>query len=344
MNKDINYEDFKIIVNHNFKLVNERGFKTVLLLTNEIDHDYTIYNSLQAVQELLEEKLDNPEEVLESKTYKMAMKLFMQVSDVAIAGKKQEESDKKAVIDTLNKCLSYNWFTLVATDNNLEIVEEIVKWANVNEKAYFGTLQEKESLKTLADKGNGVIGIHDKEDDFFTEAVAGLLAVKDIGSTVADHHVITGSVPADISYDDYNYIKDNNGLTYVSKRGIGRTVGNKTIMGEWIDIFLSRYFIKFRLEEGMDQLKLDKDKIPYTDDGINDIEAKVREVMDKAKNQGILASYHIHKVKRKDVPTNEVRKRNYDGIKVYGILQGAISTGTITVDLIHNEDEIPLVA
>lgn len=346
MIKDINYKDFEIIVNHNFKLVNQRGFKTILILADEIELDYTLYNSLEAVQTMLKEKLGE-ESIIDSKIYKLARKLFNQVSEIALIGKTPDmvtDITKEERIEILNKALTGNWFMLTATTTDLESITEIVQWAEVNEKAYFGTRQVKEDLATLADKGNGVVGIHTDPNDLFTEAVAGILASKDIGSTVADHHNISGSSPADIDYNDFRYIEDNNGMTYVSKRGVGRSVGNKTITGEWIDVFLSRYFIKFRLEEGMDQLKLDSDKIPYTDDGINMIEAKVREVMDQAINNGILINYTVTKVKRKDTPTDEVRRRNYDGLKVYGVLQGAISTGTITVDLIHNEEEMNLVA
>lgn len=346
MIKDINYKDFEIIVNHNFKLVNQRGFKTILILADEIELEYTLYNSLEAVQSMLEDKLGEGS-VIESKIYKLARKIFNQVSEVAIIGKTSEmvsEVTTENRIQILNKALAGNWFMLTAVTTDLDSITEIVQWAEVNEKAYFGTRQEKEDLVTLADKGNGVIGIHDNPNDLFTEAVAGILASKDIGSTVADHHNISGSSPADIDYNDFRYIEDNNGMTYVSKRGVGRSVGNKTITGEWIDVFLSRYFIKFRLEEGLDQLKLDSDKIPYTDQGINMIEAKVREVMDQAINNGILINYVVTKIKRKDVATDQVRRRNYDGLKVYGVLQGAISTGTITVDLIHNENEMNLIA
>ena len=117
------------------------------------------------------------------------------------------------------------------------------------------------------------------------------------------------------------------------------------LSGEYIDVILGEYWIRFRMEERMQRLALTQDKIPYTNRGIGMLVGVAELVLSEAVAMGIVeeGQYRVDYKVREDVDSNEVALRKYNYILWTAMLQGAIHTGQIsgilTYDIVNREEE-----
>lgn len=326
--------DFPVNIQRKTVGVSERGFGTILILDTENDYDLK-YIEAEDVKDL----------DANSKAYKLASRLFMQKpqpQEVAIVGKKGD------AVAGFKKVLEENsdFFFVTCTDNSVETIKGISQLCQVENKVYAVTVNKIEDAKALEKEvfDNTFVMYHSDPDSFAAEALAVIMSYK-IGGKTAKFKTIQGVKECGISRTDLADLEKNNIFTYVEKLGVLQTSEGKMLSGEYIDVVLGEYWIRFRLEEALQRLALVEDKIPYTNKGIGMIVGETEKILSRAVDQGIVeeGQYKVDYRLRQDVPSNEVALRKYDYVVWTAMLQGAIHTGQIsgilTYDTVNEEDK-----
>ncbi|ERT62228.1 DUF3383 family protein [Peptoniphilus sp. BV3C26] len=326
--------DFPVNIQRKTVGVSERGFGTILILDTENDYDLK-YIEAEDVKDL----------DANSKAYKLASRLFMQKpqpQEVAIVGKKGD------AVAGFKKVLEENsdFFFVTCIDNSVETIKGISQLCQVENKVYAVTVNKIEDAKALEKEvfDNTFVMYHTDAESYAAEALTVIMSYK-IGGKTAKFKTIQGVKECEISRTDLAELEKNNIFTYIEKLGVLQTTEGKMLSGEYIDVVLGEYWIRFRLEEALQRLALVEDKIPYTNKGIGMIVGETEKILSRAVDQGIVeeGQYKVDYRLRQDVPSNEVALRKYDYVVWTALLQGAIHTGQIsgilTYDTVNEEDK-----
>lgn len=326
--------DFPVAIQRKTVAVSERGFGTILILDNKKQTDFK-YITAENLNELEGE----------DKVYKIATRLFMQKpqpQQVAVFGAvgKMEGALKKVLE------LNSDWFYLVTTDNTEETIKAVSPICQVNNKVYAVTVNDIEvATKVGKEKfDNTFVFYHNDKDSYVAEGLAVIMSYK-IGGKTAKFKTIQGVKNSNVTLTQLNALHKANMQSYVEKLGVLQTSEGKMLSGEYIDVVLGEYWIRFRLEEALQRLAVTEEKIPYTDRGIGMLVGETEKVLARAVEQGIVEErqYRVDYKLRKDVPSNEVALRKYNYVLWTAMLQGAIHTGQIsgilTYDIVNDEEE-----
>lgn len=325
--------DFPVNIQRKTVGVSERGFGTILIFDPSQNINFK-YITAENVKEFS----------TESKVYKLASRLFMQKpqpQEVAVVGKSGTAVEGfKKVLEETN-----DFFFLICTDNSVETIKGLSNLCQVNNKVYAVTVNDYEDAKKLFEEvyDNTFVMYHDDSDSFVAEALAVVMSYK-VGGKTAKFKTLQGVKAANVSLTQVNELHKNNLFTYVEKLGVLQTTEGKMLSGEYIDVILGEYWIRFRMEERMQRLALTQDKIPYTNRGIGMLVGVAELVLTEAVAMGIVeeGQYRVDYKVREDVGSNEVALRKYDYILWTAMLQGAIHTGQIsgilTYDVVNREE------
>lgn len=329
--------DFPVAIQRKTVAVSERGFGTILIFdtSEDIDFAYVTADNISEYQ-------DN------DRLYRLASRVFMQKpqpQQVAIVGVNTAEV---GVTEALNEVFENNndWFFITSTDNDVETVKAISEFAQVQNKVYAVTINEYEDAEALFGEvyDNTFVMYHDDVNSFAAEGLAVIMSYN-IGGKTAKFKTIQGVKAANVSLTQVNELQANNIFTYFEKLGVLQTSEGTMMSGEYIDVVLGEYWIRFRMEETLQRLAIVNDKIPYTNTGIGMLVGAVEEVLSAAVRQGIVegGQYRIQYVPREQISSNDVALRKYDHINWIAMLQGAIHSGLIsgvlTYDIVNEEAE-----
>lgn len=325
--------DFPVNIQRKTVGVSERGFGTILIFDPSQDINFK-YITAENVKEFS----------TESKLYKMASRLFMQKpqpQEVAVVGK------NGAAVEGFKKVLeeTNDFFFVTCTDNSVVTIKGLSSLCQVNNKVYAVTVNDYEDAKKLFEEvyDNTFVMYHDDSESFAAEALAVVMSYK-IGGKTAKFKTLQGVKAANVSLTQVNELHKSNLSTYVEKLGVLQTSEGKMLSGEYIDVILGEYWIRFRMEERMQRLALTQDKIPYTNRGIGMLVGVAELVLSEAVSMGIVeeGQYRVDYKVREDVDSNEVALRKYNYILWTAMLQGAIHTGQIsgilTYDIVNREE------
>lgn len=324
--------DFPVVISRKTVGVSERGFGTILILDNKAEKAWEIIDEAKASS-------------LSGAIGKIAQRIYMQKPapfEVAVFGK--TGTAKEALTAVLDEH-GGDFFWLVCTDNTTESIKALSELAQVNNKIYAVTVNTVVNAKAVKaiESDNTFIMFHDDVDSYVAEALTVVMS-HNVGGRTAKFKKIQGVREASISATDEADLLKSNIFTYRRKLGVLQTTEGKCKSGEYIDIVLGEYWIRFRMEEALQRRALVEDKIPYTDRGIAMLVAECEKVLKRAVDQGIVEAkqYKIDYVSRADAPVNDVSNRVYNGIKWVALLQGAIHTGVIsgvlTYDMVNEEE------
>lgn len=311
--------DFPVNIERKTVAVSERGFGTVLILDNKKEIPFRFIES---------EDLKS----LDGKVLKIAERLFMQKPQpqkVAVFGK------SGTIEDVFNAALDFgdDFFFVVSTDNSVDSVKKLAGLVQAHNKVYAVTVNKIEDAKKLFDvkSDNTFVMFHDDENAYPAEALAVVMSYN-VGGKTAKFKSIQGVRAAKVGFTDLELLHKNNMFSYVLKLGVLQTSEGKMLSGEYIDVVLGEYWVRFKMEEALQRLAIVNDKIPYTNTGIGMIVGACEEVLKRAVSEGIVeeGQYRVDYRLREDVPSNEVALRKYDYVAWTAQLQGAIHTGQIS--------------
>lgn len=326
--------DFPVNIQRKTVAVSERGFGTILILDNTkaLDFQYITADNLKV--------LDG-----EGKAYKIATRLFMQKPQpqaVAVFGK---EGKMDAVLKAALEVNS-DWFYLVTIENTAETIKALSPICQANNKVYAVTVNDYSIAQGLFEEkfDNTFVYYHNDADSYVAEGMTVIMSYK-IGGKTAKFKTVQGVKNSNVTLTQLTELHKNNMQSYVEKLGVLQTSEGKMLSGEYIDVVLGEYWIRFRMEEALQRLALTNDKIPYTNKGIAMLVGEVEGVLTRAVKQGIVEEnqYRVDYKLRADVPSNEVALRKYNYVLWTAMLQGAIHSGQIsgilTYDTVNKEDK-----
>ena len=290
--------DFPVNIQRKTVAVSERGFGTILVVDNTQDIefklvDYDYINELDA----------------DSKLYKLLNRLFAQKpqpQQVAVFGKANG-----VTADIVRELLSSgrtDWFWLVTTDNSLDTVKALSEIAQTNSKIYAVTLNKYEDCEALFEEvyENTFVDFHDDEFAFSAEATAVIMSYN-VGGKTAKFKEVKGVKRANVSDTQIHDLHSNGINTYVEKLGVLQRSEGLVLSGEYLDIILGEYWIRFRMEERVLRASVTNDKIPYTNIGIGILVGEVEGTLQDAVTQGIISSgqYRVDFKRREEVHSND---------------------------------------
>lgn len=334
--------DFPVNITRKTVAVSERGFGTVLVFTDEKEIEYEAVTA-----EDVSKYSDAP------KATALLTRLFMQKpqpQNVVIAG--STEGISEGITKLIEEGRS-DFFFITTTANENETIKSVADLANKNSKLYAVTINDIEQAKTLGQEVNSVVEgtydntfvyYHPDTNAYLAEAMAVIMSF-DIGGKTAKFKQVKGVKNSNVSNTDLAELHNLNIQSYVEKLGVLQTTDGKVLSGEYIDVVLGDYWIRFRLEEALQRLAISEKKIPYTDRGIAMLVGETEKVLSRAVDQGIIedGQYKIDYRKRKDVPFNDVALRKYDYIVWTAMLQGAIHqgqiSGVVTYEMVNEVEE-----
>lgn len=317
-------KDFNVNITSLTAAVAQRGFGKILILSSEQDHVYEEYTSIADVA---------VDFVVTTDTYKIAEALFSQkVETIAIVG--ELTAIPSELVTKLNETIITNndWFGLVCTDNSDGAIAALATWIDTQEKVYAVTSQNK-AIANASDQT--MIAYHPTE--YIMEKSLAYMLVQEIGKVTLDGKAISGITSSLINATEYATFKTNNINVAVEKFGNVVMDNGKMAGGEWIDIILGKFWTEIRMEEDLAQLKLNTDKIPYTNVGVAQLVDVASNRLKLAARQGIIAiddagipEFTITYLPVEQVPAADRANRKYDYVTWTARQAGAIHTGEIS--------------
>lgn len=317
-------KDFQVNILRVTDAVAQKGFGTILLLSSEQVQAVKSYVSIADVVTDFETTTD---------TYKLASDLFGQgVSEILIAGVVSVIGTE--LVAELNKItkVNDNFFGLVCTENSDTVITALSAWVNTQQKVYAVTSQSKVIANT---SDQTLIAYH--PSDSLAEKCLAYMLTKEIGSVDLDGKAVKNISSSLIDATEYAILKENNINVCLEKFGNLVIDGGNMAGGEKVDIILSEFWIKIRMEEDLASLKVNTPKIPYTDNGIallidvasTRLKLAVRQGIIALDNDGV-AEYEVTYLPVAEVPQTDKANRVYDYVKWTARLAGSIREGNIS--------------
>lgn len=329
----MNYKkDFKVNVERATTAVGQKGFGTILIVSTEADKETKVYTQMDEITR---------DYNADGETQAIARVLFGQgVDKVMITGVSigtGEDLDVSLITARLDELVGADkdFFGVVCTLRTAEVRTEISEWADGQKKIYAVT---SDIQPVIGSGKNTLIGYH--PTDYLAEKALGYMLTREIGSVDLDGKPIPSITSSGVTADEYDTLMDANVNVCVERFGAPVIAGGNMADGERMDILLSEYWIKFRMEEDLAQLKTVTPKIPYTDAGVALLIDVANTRLKIAAQRGIIAvdedgvaEYTVEYIPVSEVPESERAERVYNYVKWTARLAGSIRGGTIYGEL-----------
>lgn len=273
--------------------------------------------------------------------YKAAAAIFGQGDDspaeIAIITRKTADP-AETLDDIIPKLFLEDWYFLIFTGTDSADVIKIADAVEAdNSRQFFFRSSNKTTLAAvLVGKYKRTTGFYHTDVANYPEAAwIGKAGAAPVGSVTWKFKTLTGIVPLALNATELSDIHALGANTYVMKAGINQTSEGKTVSGEYIDNVHAQDYVKFSIENGVQTLLSTQDKVPYDDTGIAQIESVVRTVLQRAWQQGIIATvdsvgqYGTSFLTRAETDAADRASREYNGGTFWFDLAGAIHKTTI---------------
>lgn len=139
-------------------------------------------------------------------------------------------------------------------------------------------------------------------------ALVGLQAPKNPGSTSWNWKQVNG-IAAETGLTLISDVQTKNGNTFIEEAGIIHSLGGKMTNGLFIDQKRSRDFVKARIEEAFIALLATEEKIPYTNQGIDQVVGTLSDRLNSFGDDGIIAT----------ADSTEEQEKSFNGVYQYSI-------------------------
>jgi len=330
--------DVNVTVNRFTQAITQAGFGLPLILsTTGGVKAYAEYTDIADVA------LDY---ISTTNAYKMAAALFAQgLAKIAIVGIAFTQGVDPAsdLTDALNLLRQTNddwYFLLCEEQGDAEITELATNFINSVQKIYFADTETIGLAATLT-SDRAVIMYKGDISDWPSAAWVGLGAKYDPGTITWKFKTLNGVAKVDLTETQISTLHTDGGNTYISALGINYTSEGQVSNNEFIDIIRSADFLDARITESVFGLLVRTKKVPYTQEGINQVAAAMNSVLLSAVNLGIIATnpagkgeYTLTIPDINSISDNDKANRILTGISADVVLAGAIHSVNLTVNLV----------
>ena len=243
-----------------------------------------------------------------------------------------------------------DWYGLLITERDALSLHTAGDYALANEKLFIGCSADMAAFSGRNNIREAYL-IHDDAANFHEAAWSGEGFAADIGSITWKWLTPSGVAAANYSLPQLQAIRAGNCQTFAERSGVIYSDEGITTGGEFLDVIMSRDYIKARLGEAIFGLLIRSKKVPFDDTGGMMIESVMRDVFRQAGKDGIIAKavseedkeksdegdymYTVTVPQRSDVPDNDRAARKWSGITFSFTIAGAVHRvdieGTITI-------------
>jgi hypothetical protein len=256
--------DLDIQISLETKPITQEGFDKLLILGKRATPDDLIghYGEYDGVDAMVAAGFTSDDD-----EYKMAALIFAQSpcpSEITVHVHDGSVAIGTA-LDTL-KASHGDWYGLLITSRTADDLHAAGTWALANEKLFIGCAAAVAALTGRNNIREAYL-IHDGAAAFPEAAWAGLCFPQDIGSITWKWKSPTGVVASGFTLTELNAIRAAKGQTFSKRSGVVYSDNGITTGGEFIDVIMSRDYIKARLGEAIFALQVKVKKIPFDDSG-----------------------------------------------------------------------------
>lgn len=213
-------------------------------------------------------------------------------------------SASTAVADDLDAILDEDsgWYGLVLTERTKQDQLDAAEWTEANEKLFVTATNEAEVL--VADSDTDLIStlkntryfrtavfFHSDADTQYPDAawIGRLFTIAPGGETWALKS-LSSVTPSKLSATKRQTIYNKGGNTFEFYQSqIALTNPGKVAAGEWIDVIRFRDWLKDTIQVNMTQMLINRDKLPYTNAGIQVAVSNLRASLQEGVNAGGIA-------------------------------------------------------
>lgn len=278
-------QNITINISLNTLPISQKGFGLPLIVGTKDRPGKPDYVEVTDADELLDSSVGfttNDDE------YKMAQAIFSQsprLEKIAIYGI-DSFTNLATELSTLRNSGKDAWYFLLITSRSKTDIALADTYINSLEKlGFFAT-----SDQTITSSGERtVILISNHADEFPEAAWVGRCASMPVGSLTWDSKFLNGQKNSDITMTEQSTLLANNFNVIREMGGVNVTWEGKTKSGQYIDIIMGRDFLKARLIETLQSLKINNSKVPMDSRGIAMVEGAIREVFRDAGRMGVIA-------------------------------------------------------
>jgi hypothetical protein len=209
----------------------------------------------------------------------------------------------ESIAQTMNAVVAYDndWYGWALADRTPTIILAAAAWTESVRKLFGTAIAEPGAYDPEVTTDTGYLlyndnyyrtfwFYHEKAATDFPECAvfARCFAIQPGGETWANKKL--AAVTADgLTETQYNAITKKNGNTFERFRNVAITQNGKVAAGEWIDVIRFRDWLQEEITVNVFNLLINKDKVPYTDEGIALIEARIRQALELGQTRGGIA-------------------------------------------------------
>lgn len=317
------------------------GFgKTLIITATETGAPYREYTDLTTIA---------VDYGANSEAYRAAEAIFAQGDNrperVAIAA---APFSPTGYTDVLAANYDKDWYFLVITSDTQADQILVADYVEANGRKLFAarvpTLGQLQALK--ANEYDRTFAFYHTDVTSYPEAaLIGAVGSREVGSVTWKFKRLNNIVAVDlgaIGSPSADTLHESGGFTYVKKAGQSQTSEGIVISGEYIDVIMSKDWIVANIENSVQALLSNSDKVPMTNAGIGQLEAATRAILQQGYNQDMIAdsadglpAYSTTFKPREDMSAADRAVRRYTGgsftFELAGAVHEAKITGTIAV-------------
>ena len=267
----------------------------------------------------------------------------------------------ETIAETMTAITSYDnsWYGWALADRTQENIIAAANWTETVRKLFGTSIAEAGAYNpdSITDTGymlyNGnYYRTHwwyhkDANTDFPETAVmARCFAIEPGGETWANKKL--AAVTADgLNEGQYQAITNKNGNTFERFRNVSITQNGKVAAGEYIDVIRFRDWLQEEITVNVFNALINRDKIPYTDEGIAVVEAQIRKALQLGVRRGGIApdeydengntnlGYTVEVPLAASISANQKASRVLNDVRFTARLAGAIHVVKITGSLTY---------
>ena len=340
---------YDVIVNitHTLTPLTRKEFNRALLLVEETAEgapvgEYKVYDTLEAI---------GADYGTGSVAYKMATALLSQrirPADVAIynIGTWTNPSELTDALDDLLNQGHTSWYYLIPATRDNEARKALVDWVSDQRRLLvFGNSDSE----TVADfiavvknylQSDRAVAVYHKANEstnsYLECALVGWVGGRYPATAAWFHARIEGVQPNPCTYNELLELEQNHIISWWrTPVGVWVTTCGQTTSGEWADITVALDLLEARISERIWSLLVDRDRIPYTQEGINLLaNAVLTELHYLAREPyKIIATdtagkplVAVYPPKREEIDPLEVRNRRIPDLPFEATIAGAVKT------------------
>ncbi|WP_025692628.1 DUF3383 family protein [Paenibacillus zanthoxyli] len=318
------------------------GFgKPLIIGTSAAGKEYKSYSDLAGVA---------ADYAASTEEYKAAKSLFAQKNppaEIAVAQRKTGATPD-TVEDFMASMLLKDWHFLIQTS---AAAADIIAVADIIEadksRQYIARSATQADLATIKAKKyeRTAVIYHEDIANYPDAAWVGAVGSLPVGSVTWKDWTLVGIDPLDLTATELAAIHAGGANTYVTKAGRNVTSEGETVSGSFIDLVHSQDYVVFSIQNAVQTLfgsvQDQRQKVPFDNTGIAMIEGQVRTVLQRAFNNGMIATdddglpmFTTTFPRRSEVDPANIAARTYPDGKFSFVLAGAIHSaaiqGTIT--------------